>query len=423
MLKRRIGFLIISLLILSLSITVFAQDKVQLRVSWWGSETRHQATLDAIALYEELNPHVEIIPEYSGFEGFRNKLFSQVMAGNAPDIFTTVMEWYPDLRDADAMVDITGMVDVSGHNPMYVEASSLDGKMYGVNLSVNGMVLIQNNTLLEKLGIEPLEAPFTWEEMVTKFQEVYEKSNGTVYGAPDFTANPEGMGFDIFKYYGYSVLGYEDAFPFDNEGFTINQEDIQSFLQFFADLRESNAIAPVGVSSMNDFSANSLLIQNMVAYEINYAGTFGRYQDQTTDDLQPLPMPVGLNGESGDLARPGLIFSVSKNSKHVEEAAKFIDWFTNSPEAAKILKTSRGILPTEVQRAAMLEAGSEISEVDKKVMQVMDEILKREFKLAYVGPAGHSEISSIILPEISQMIGFGLMTPEEGAEEIMREIK
>ena len=157
------------------------------------------------------------------------------MAGNAPDIFTTVMEWYPDLRDADAMVDITGMVDVSGHNPMYVEACSLDGKMYGVNLSVNGMVLIQNNTLLEKLGVEPLEAPYTWDEMVTKFQEVYEKSNGRVYGAPDFTANPEGMGFDIFKYYGYSVLGYEDAFPFDNDKFTINKEDIQSFLQFFAD--------------------------------------------------------------------------------------------------------------------------------------------------------------------------------------------
>src|SRR5690554_6924118 len=118
MLKKRISFLIIALLILTLSVSVFAQEKIQLRVSWWGSETRHQATLDAIALYEELNPHVDIIPEYSGFEGFRNKLFSQVMAGNAPDIFTTVMEWYPDLRDADAMVDITGMVDVSGHNPM-----------------------------------------------------------------------------------------------------------------------------------------------------------------------------------------------------------------------------------------------------------------------------------------------------------------
>ncbi|NLJ84699.1 MAG: extracellular solute-binding protein [Halanaerobiaceae bacterium] len=423
MLKKRISFLIIALLILTLSVSVFAQEKIQLRVSWWGSETRHQATLDAIALYEELNPHVDIIPEYSGFEGFRNKLFSQVMAGNAPDIFTTVMEWYPDLRDADAMVDITGMVDVSGHNPMYVEACSLDGKMYGVNLSVNGMVLIQNNTLLEKLGVEPLEAPYTWDEMVAKFQEVYEKSNGRVYGAPDFTANPEGMGFDIFKYYGYSVLGYEDAFPFDNDKFTINKEDIQSFLQFFADMRETNAIAPVDISAMNDFSANSLLIQNLTAYEINYAGTFGRYQDQTTDDLQPLPMPVGPNGESGDLARPGLIFSVSKNSKHVEEAAKFIDWFTNSPEAAKILKTSRGILPTEVQRAAMLEAGSEISAVDEKVMRVMDEILQREFKLAYVGPSGHAEISSIILPEISQMIGFGLMTPEEGAEEIMMEIK
>ena len=49
MLKKRISFLIIALLILSLSVSVFAQEKIQLRVSWWGSETRHQATLDAIA--------------------------------------------------------------------------------------------------------------------------------------------------------------------------------------------------------------------------------------------------------------------------------------------------------------------------------------------------------------------------------------
>lgn len=423
MIKKRISFLIISLLILSLSVTAFAAEKVQLRVSWWGSETRHRATLEAIDLYEELNPHVEIIPEYSGFEGFRNKLFSQVLAGNAPDIFTTVMEWYPDLLEAEAMVDLTGMIDVSGHNPKYVEASSLDGKMYGVNLSVNGMVLIQNNTLLEELGVEPLEAPYTWDEMVTKFEEVYEKSNGRVYGAPDFTANTEGMGFDILKYYGYSVLGYEDAFPFDNEKFTITKDDVQSFLQFFDDMRKSNAVAPVDISSMNDFSANSLLIQNMTAYEMNYAGTFGRYQDQTTDDLEPLPMPVGENGESGDLARPGLIFSVSKNSNHVEEAAKFIDWFTNSPEAARILKTSRGVLPTESQRAAMLEGDSELSPVDQKVNEVMNEILEREFKLAYVGPAGNAELSSIILPEISQMIGFGQMSVEEGAEEFMNSIK
>lgn len=420
MIKRHITFLTI-LVLLMLSVNAMAAEKIELRVSWWGAETRHRATLEAIELYEELNPHITIIPEYAGFEGYQNKLLSQVLAGNAPDVFTSIMEWYPDLVDADGMADLTGMIDVSGHNPQYVEASSYDGKMYGVNLSVNAMVLIENTTLLEELGVEPLESPYTWEDLRAKWEEVYEKSNGQVYGAADFTATPEGMGFSILGYYGYSKLGHTHPFPFDDDQFTITKEDIQDFLQYFDDMRKSNALAPVGISAMNDFSANSLLIQRMTAYEINYAGTYERYQDQTPDNLVPKAMPVGPNGEGGDLARPGLIFNVAKNSKHVEEAAKFIDWFTNSPEAARILKMSRGVLPTESQRAALQDA--DLSAIDHKVNEIMDEIMQRDFILAYVGPSGNHEISSVVLPEISQMVGFGQATVEEAAEEFMRSIQ
>ncbi|MFP4015490.1 MAG: ABC transporter substrate-binding protein, partial [Halanaerobiales bacterium] len=327
MFKKSMIVSLAALLVLSLSITTLAAD-VELRISWWGSETRHNATLDAIELYEELNPNVKITPEYSGFEGYRNKLMSQVTAENAPDIYTTVMEWYPDLLELDGLADITDMIDVSGHNDMFVEASSMDDKMYGVNLSVNGMVLNQNITLLEELGVEPLEAPYTWEDMKDKFIEVYEKSDGQVYGAPDWTTVKEGMGFDIFKYFGYSKLGIETAFPFNNEELTFTEEHVREYFKYFDDLRKANAVAPTEISSLNDFSANSLLIRRDVAFEINYSGTFGRYQDQTSDQLVMTPLPVGPNGESGDLARPGLLFSVAKNSEHVEEAAKFIEWFT-----------------------------------------------------------------------------------------------
>ena len=423
MLKKSIVISLVAMFVLSLSMMAIAADRVELRLSWWGSESRHRNTLKAIELYEELNPNIDIIPEYSGFEGYRNKLFSQIMAGNAPDVFTTVMEWYPDLASADGMADLTGMIDVSGHNPKYVEASSYNGNMYGVNLSVNGLTMIQNNTILEKYGIEPLEAPYSWEDLADKFVEVYEKSNGEVYGASDPTVNTDGMGFDELKYYGYSKLGVDKPFPFDNDKFTITKEEIQDFMQFFADLRERNAVAPVDISSMNDFSANNLMIQGIVAYEFSWAGTFGRYQDQTTDELQPIPMPVGPNGEGGDLARPGLIFSVAKSSKNVEEAAKFIEWFTTSPEAAKILRNVRGVLPTTTQRAALLELPEEeLSNIDRKVMSVIDEILERKLKLAYAGPGGNGELGPIILPEIGQMIGFGQISVEEGAERFMDSI-
>lgn len=427
MLKNKnlfISLTILTALVFLLTGIVGAQeDETELRISWWGSETRHEATLEAIELYEEENPDVKITPEYSGFEGYRDKLMSQVTAENAPDIFTTVMEWYPDLLELDGLTDITDMVDVSGHNPKYVEASSMNDKMYGVNLSVNGMTLVQNETLLDELGIEPLEAPYTWEEMADKFAEVYEKSDGQVYGAPDWTTTKEGMGFDIFKYFGYSKLGVEGAFPFNNEELTFNEDHLKEYLGYFADLRERNAIAPADISSTNDFSANSLLIRGEVAFEINYSGTFGRFQDQTDDKLSMEPLPEGPDGETGDLARPGLIFSVAKNSEHVEEATEFIEWFTTSPEAAKVLKTSRGVLPTETQREALLDEGDDVlSDTDQKVMKVVDRILERELKLAYAGPSGYGDMASEVFPEYGQMVGYGNLTPEEAAVELMNEI-
>lgn len=397
-------------------------EKIEMRMSWWGSETRHNATLEAIKLYEEKNPNVKIIPEYQGWDGYRSKLIAQAMAGNAPDIFSCIGEWYPELLQAEAIADITGMVDVSGHNPKYVEACSVDGKMYGVNLSVNGKVLIANKTLLDEYGIKMLQEPYTWEDLANKFNEVYEKSGGKVYGAPDFSVNVDGMGWPMFSDYVNTKLSYDGPIPFDNEKYTFTKQQVQEYYQFYENLRKTNGVAPADVSAINDFSANSLLLKRMVAFESNFAGTFGRFQDQTKDELVMLPYPVGPNGETADIARPGIILSVFKDSKHIEEAAKFIDFFTNSPEAAKVLKTSRGVLPTEVQRKALLESGDLLSDNDKKVMKVVDEIMKRELKAFYMGPVGNSELQ-VIFPEIGQEIAFGKITVEEGAKKFMEQVE
>ena len=45
-----------------------SEDQVVLRFSWWGSEDRHMATIEAIERYMELNPNVLIEYEYMGFD-------------------------------------------------------------------------------------------------------------------------------------------------------------------------------------------------------------------------------------------------------------------------------------------------------------------------------------------------------------------
>ena len=61
-------------------------DQVTLRFSWWGSDVRHKATLEAIDLYMKQNPNVKIEAEYGGVDGYQDKLSTQLGGGTAPDL-------------------------------------------------------------------------------------------------------------------------------------------------------------------------------------------------------------------------------------------------------------------------------------------------------------------------------------------------
>ncbi|MOA32918.1 putative ABC transporter substrate-binding protein YesO [compost metagenome] len=63
-----------------------AADPVKLRIYWWGSQNRHDATQKAMELYTQLNPHVTFEPEYSGWDGYFNKMATMTAAKNMPDI-------------------------------------------------------------------------------------------------------------------------------------------------------------------------------------------------------------------------------------------------------------------------------------------------------------------------------------------------
>jgi ABC-type glycerol-3-phosphate transport system substrate-binding protein len=62
-----------------------------------------------------------------------------------------------------------------------------------------------------------------------------------------------------------------------------------------------------------------------------------------------------------------LIESVFDKSRNKALAIDFLDWFANSPEAALILKTARGVLPSSIQREAVLANPTALSDIDKKM--------------------------------------------------------
>ncbi len=53
---------------------------VKLRITWWGAQSRHDATLKILDLYTKKNPNITFEPEYSGWDGYIDKLTTQAAA-------------------------------------------------------------------------------------------------------------------------------------------------------------------------------------------------------------------------------------------------------------------------------------------------------------------------------------------------------
>ena len=145
-----------------------SEDEITLRVAWWGGQERHDRTLQVIEMYEEQNPHVIIEPEYSGFDGYFDKLNTQLAAGNAPD----VIQFGGNLNDfvlRDVILPLDDFVgnelDISLHDESMIDSATFDESFYGVTLGTTAWGVLINKTLFEEAGIAMPSKEWTWEEI------------------------------------------------------------------------------------------------------------------------------------------------------------------------------------------------------------------------------------------------------------------
>jgi oligogalacturonide transport system substrate-binding protein len=93
----------------------------ELRFAWWGGGERHEAMLAATKLFESKNPGVKIKAEYSGFQGYQERLSTQIAGKNEPDIMQVNWAWlsafskqgdgFYDLRKSASVVKLSEFSD------------------------------------------------------------------------------------------------------------------------------------------------------------------------------------------------------------------------------------------------------------------------------------------------------------------------
>ena len=75
-----------------------AQD-VDLRMSWWGGNGRHQVTLKALEEFHKQNPDINVKAEYTGWDGHLSRLTTQLAADLFEKWRWLLRSEYPERRD------------------------------------------------------------------------------------------------------------------------------------------------------------------------------------------------------------------------------------------------------------------------------------------------------------------------------------
>jgi multiple sugar transport system substrate-binding protein len=385
---------------------VHETEDVNLRIAWWGSASRSEYTLEVIELYTEQHPHVSVEVEYARWNDYWQTLAPQAAAGQLPDIIQMDMSYiaeyssrrqlpdmHPFIEDGTIRTDIIAEDRLAG--------GEIDGRLFGFNMGMNALGITIDYDMLAEVGIDHLPADWTWEDMIAVSGQVHEELGH--FGMGRVTP-------DVF--FAYYLLTHGERL-YSDDGASLGYEDDQYFIDFFGMFQQlaSEGIVPTPDMTLASGLEEDFIVQGTAPMAWGWTNTLGIYVDVADQPFGIHPLP-GPNQDQGHVVKPSMLWSIAESSKHKEEAAKFIDFWTHDEEANKLINAERGI-PLSVSVQEMLS--ETMSEAERKALEHINWVAENGVPFA-ADPVGASVVIDL-LEEIYAALLFGQISPEEAARQ------
>lgn len=389
-------------------------EKVTLRFSWWGGDERNEATLDVIEAYEKEHPNVTIEAEYSGDDGYQEKLSTALAGNTAADIIQMGPGWMPSyVAQGDFFVDFndyTDQIDLSGFSEELLKKGTYnEDELLGIPTGVATMSFVVNKTLADEIGLDFTD--LTWESLLEMGKKVQE------YNSDYYLLNVDTAYLltNVFRTYSMQITG--KSFINDAEK-KINptEEQITEVLQYIRDLYSTKTVQAAGETATFEGATqtNTKWVNGEVVCVMTNSSQINNFTSANENaEYMVVNMPVQTDASKqlndGYGLEPPQLMCVNKNSEHVEEAVEFLDYFFNDEEAAATLKDLRSVPPTENAQKICEEQGL----VDELVIQSV-ELMSDKNGVYEMGLTTDAEIEAVFKTMIESVI-YEESTPEEAA--------
>lgn len=383
-------------------------EHIKLRIYWWGAQNRHDATQKAMDEYTKLHPNITFEAEYSGWDGYWDKMASMAAGRNLPDIIQMDSFYLADYASKGQLAELSD-VPVSDIAPALLDTGKYGDGLYAVPLARNALAFAYNKKTLENAGVELPQDGWTWDDVRRIGMEVKEKMGDDKYIIQDFT--------HLYLNYEIYQLSRGKGHPITLEGeFNFDKDSYLEYAHMFSDFRKEGIVPPADISmTYKEFDPKfDLLINGTAMSRYAYAVQLPTFENLIADSVDLVTHPK--EEENAGWLKPSMFWSVSANSKHLDESKAFIDWFVNDVQANEILLPGGRGAPASNKILKALD--DQFSAVDHRANEMI-EIVAKDPAPFNPGASGWANFRDKDFREIGEKLMFDRITPEQAWEEIV----
>lgn len=384
-----------------------AEGKTTLNVLWWGSQTRHEQTTAMLEKFEELNPDIDVVMDYSDWDGYWTKLPAQVAGGQTPDVFQMDYAYLSQYANNGVLAELDsyiadGSLDMSKVDQNILDSGTVNDKVYAISTGTNAPVMLYRKDILDELGLELPMNP-TMSEYCEISKQVYEAT-----GLRDTFVT--GCSADNLRFrlrnYGLNLYS-EDAtsLGFDDPQYIVDMWELALQAQ-----NEGWGMKPGEETAVTAF--DSMVTDSWSRYQ--NSNELQAYRDATGKDISMVMIPQLDDATASSIyLKPAMFWCVGADSEVKDAAVRFINFFTNNSECYDIVGIERAVPISSEMREYVAPS---LDEVSQEVVDYIDYVSQPDMAspLMNPDPAQHTEVSDL-LGQYSEQVRYGTVTDLQAA--------
>lgn len=389
-----------------------------IKFSWWGSDTRHELTQEVLDNFMAEHPDITVVPDFTDWGGYWDKLATTVAGGDAPDVITQEERYLRDYATRGVLADLSELgdtLDLSNIDESILASGEMDGGQYGVPTGINAYAIVADPQVFADAGVEmPDDTTWTWDDYVEIAAEISANTPDGVYGAQDYGFNEPG--FAIFARQRGEALYNEDG----SLGFS--PETLAAWWEISLRLQETGGTPSAAETVEIDAGGpeQSLVGLNQGAMSFFWTNQLGAITNAAGRDLVLLRHPGESEHErTGMYFKPAMFYSISAASEYPEAAATLVDYLLNDPAAAELLLSDRGLPANTEVRAEVQDSFAEVDQYAAEFLTDLEDEIVDGLPVPPVGAGDVAEITRRINAEVL----FGRLSPEQAAEQFIAEVE